>query len=125
MQNNSHHARIRDTHYDTARQPLNSMPGLGAVPGPDLDAPATPEVPGTWDWDALPAGEYERRQEILADIRRRVAEQDPHHAEPDPQRARQFMPFAALTGYKEMVSQVVDDLMSKPDFAGTDPFDVP
>lgn len=46
--------------------------------------------------------EQQRRDAILREIEQRMAENGPHVAQPNPKRARQFMPFAALKGYHEM-----------------------
>jgi hypothetical protein len=61
--------------------------------------------------DGPSALERERRASILRDIDRRVAEDGPHVAEARPDRARQFMPFAALRGYGQQVEQVERDLL--------------
>ena len=42
---------------------------------------------------------------MLADIRRRVEADGPRVAVADPGRASQFMPFAALRGYGELVDE--------------------
>lgn len=42
------------------------------------------------------------RQSILRDIERRIALHGEHLAKPHADRARQFMPFAALKGYEDM-----------------------
>lgn len=47
--------------------------------------------------------ENERRQAILRDIEKRRSLDGPHVARAHPDRARQFMPFAALKGYGELV----------------------
>ncbi len=57
----------------------------------------------------LSASERARREVILNDIHKRVAENGPHQALPHPDRARQFMPFAALKGYHEMAASIEDD----------------
>lgn len=49
--------------------------------------------------------ERRRRRRLLAEINRRVALEGPHAARPHPSRARQFMPFAALKGYDEMIER--------------------
>ena len=49
--------------------------------------------------------EREYRQAILEAIERKVSLEGFHRAVSHPERARQFMPFAALKGYEEMVSQ--------------------
>lgn len=49
--------------------------------------------------------EKERRKIILESIERKLATQGAHRARPGSNRARQFMPFAALKGYSDMVQQ--------------------
>lgn len=58
-----------------------------------------------------PIGPAERqyRLAVLADIERRVAEDGPRIARPDPMRARQFMPFAALKGYGGLIAECEED----------------
>ena len=45
------------------------------------------------------------RKAIIEDIERKIATQGEHTAQPHKDRARQFMPFAALKGYAEMVQE--------------------
>lgn len=63
-------------------------------------SPDRAAVPG------IPAGlspqEEARRRALLAAIARRVAADGPHTACAHADRARQFMPFAALKGYHEL-----------------------
>ncbi len=47
--------------------------------------------------------EVERRRLILRDIKANLAERGPHRATRSPQRATQFMPFDALTGFDELM----------------------
>ena len=49
--------------------------------------------------DAL---EHAYRQSVLHDIERRIARYGEHKATPHADRARQFVPFAALKGYEDM-----------------------
>lgn len=49
--------------------------------------------------------EREYRSVILASIEHKLETNGPHTARPYSNRARQFMPFAALKGYDEMVDQ--------------------
>lgn len=51
---------------------------------------------------AIDPQERARREVILHDITTRIQENGPRVAQPDPSRAHQFMPFAALKGYHEM-----------------------
>ena len=46
--------------------------------------------------------EVEYRRIKLNEINKRIAQQGPHIARPHADRARQFMPFAALKGYNEL-----------------------
>lgn len=56
---------------------------------------------------AAPDGsERERRRLVLQDIEARLRERGPRQAQPSPDRASQFMPFAALKGYNELIAQV-------------------
>lgn len=49
--------------------------------------------------------ERERREAVLRDIAARVQQDGAHSARPHPNRARQFMPFAALRGFHELVHE--------------------
>ena len=49
--------------------------------------------------------EIERRAAILRDIEKRVEIDGPRVSCAHPSRAKQFMPFAALKGYEEMVAE--------------------
>ena len=53
--------------------------------------------------------EAERRRCILRDIAMRVRENGVHFAANSPKRATQFMPFAALKGYEEVIAKVEND----------------
>lgn len=52
--------------------------------------------------------EREYRTNILLAIERKVETYGTHQAQPHDSRARQFMPFAALKGYADMVQQEED-----------------
>lgn len=52
--------------------------------------------------------EREYRANILLAIERKVETYGTHQAQPHDSRARQFMPFAALKGYADMVQQEED-----------------
>lgn len=54
---------------------------------------------------ALSAQERERRSVALRAIEQRVRASGPHVARAYPERARQFMPFAALKGYQELTRE--------------------
>lgn len=49
--------------------------------------------------------ERQRRNIILHDIHKQIDIHGPHHARPHTDRARQFMPFAALRGYDAMIAK--------------------
>ena len=49
--------------------------------------------------------EAERRRCILRDIAMRIRENGIHFAANSPKRATQFMPFAALTGFEELMAE--------------------
>ena len=54
-------------------------------------------------WAGISADERAYRKRVLDDIARRVAEEGVHTAVPGDDRGRQFMPFAALKGYDDIV----------------------
>lgn len=64
------------------------------------------KLPSTSIWPDISFEERERREAVLSDIARRIREDGPHCAAHDPQRARQFMPFAALKGYDSLTDAV-------------------
>lgn len=65
-----------------------------------LDSPDKAAAPGVPT--GLPPQEKARRRALLAAIARRVAADGPHTACAHADRARQFMPFAALKEYHEL-----------------------
>lgn len=67
----------------------------------------------------------ERRRCILRDIAMRVRENGVHFAANSPKRATQFMPFAALTGFEELMAKKEADAAKSNDFAGAQVFDTP
>lgn len=69
--------------------------------------------------------EAERRRCILRDIAMRVKENGVHFAANGPKRATQFMPFAALTGFEELMAEKEADAAKFEDFAGAQVFDTP
>lgn len=69
--------------------------------------------------------EAERRRCILRDITMRVRGNGVHFAANSPKRATQFMPFAALTGFKELMAEKEADAAKSNDFAGAQVFDTP
>lgn len=66
-----------------------------------------------FDFSELRFEEAARRQAILADIERRVAKDGVHAAVASPHRARQFMPFAALDGFTELIKKTEDESMAR------------
>ena len=69
--------------------------------------------------------EAERRRCILRDIAMRTKENGIHFAANNPKRATQFMPFAALTGFEELMAEKEADAAKFDDFAGAQVFDTP
>lgn len=75
----------------TARQTaLQAARRAAGIPSPDI-------------WAGISADERAYRKRVLDDIARRVAEEGVHAAVPGDDRGRQFMPFAALKGYDDIV----------------------
>ena len=60
-------------------------------------------IPSPDIWAGISADEHAYRKRVLDDIERRVAEEGVHTAVPGDDRGRQFMPFAALKGYDDIV----------------------
>lgn len=60
-------------------------------------------IPSPSIWAGISADERAYRSRVLDDIARRVAEEGIHTAIPGDDRGRQFMPFAALKGYDDIV----------------------
>ena len=60
-------------------------------------------IPSPSIWAGISADERAYRSRVLDDIARRVAEEGVHTAVPGDDRGRQFMPFAALKGYDDIV----------------------
>lgn len=69
--------------------------------------------------------EAERRRCILRDITMRIKENGAHFAANNPKRATQFMSFAALTGFEELMAEKEADAAKFDDFAGAQVFDTP
>lgn len=69
--------------------------------------------------------EAERRRRILQDIAAQVRQHGAHFAANSPKRATQFMPFAALTGFEELMAEKEADAAKSNDFAGAQVFDTP
>ena len=60
-------------------------------------------IPSPDIWAGISADERAYRKRVLDDIARRVTEEGVHTAVPGDDRGRQFMPFAALKGYDDIV----------------------
>ena len=73
-----------------ARTALQTARRAAGIPSPDI-------------WAGTSADERAYRKRVLDDIARRVAEEGVHTAAPGDDRGRQFMPFAALKGYDDIV----------------------
>lgn len=69
--------------------------------------------------------EAERRRRILQDIAAQARQHGAHFAANSPKRATQFMPFAALTGFEELMAEKEADAAKFNDFAGAQVFDTP
>lgn len=63
-------------------------------------------LPSADSWPDLDDAERDRRRRVLWEIALRLLEDGPRHAQPSPERGRQFIPFAALRGYDEMIREV-------------------
>lgn len=72
------------------RAALQAAIQAAGIPSPDI-------------WAGISADERAYRKRVLDDIARRVAEEGIHTAVPGDNRGRQFMPFAALKGYDDIV----------------------
>lgn len=69
--------------------------------------------------------EAERRRRILRDIAAQMRQHGAHFTANSPKRATQFMPFAALTGFEELMAEKEADAAKFNDFAGAQVFDTP
>lgn len=63
-------------------------------------------IPNADIWPGLSDDERKYRQQVLDKIARRVAEDGVRVSVPSPERGSQFMPFAALKGFEDMVAGV-------------------
>ena len=63
-------------------------------------------LPSASSWPDVSECERERRERVLRSIVQRIVENGPRHAVASPERGRQFIPFAALRGYDEMLEEV-------------------
>ena len=76
--------------WTAVRTALQAARRAAGIPSPDI-------------WAGISADERAYRERVLDDIARRVAEEGIHAAVPGDDRGRQFMPFAALKGYDDIV----------------------
>lgn len=81
---------MRATSQAARRAALQAAIQAAGIPSPDI-------------WAGISADERAYRKRVLDDIARRVAEEGVHTAVPGDDRGRQFMPFAALKGYDDIV----------------------
>ena len=81
---------MRATSQAATRTANETAIQAAGIPSPDI-------------WAGISADERAYRKRVLDDIARRVAEEGVHTAVPGDDRGRQFMPFAALKGYDEIV----------------------
>ena len=76
--------------WTAVRTALQAARRAAGIPSPDI-------------WAGISVDERAYRKRVLNDIARRVAEEGVHTAVPGDDRGRQFMPFAALKGYDDIV----------------------
>lgn len=81
---------MRATSQAARRTALQAAIQAAGIPSPDI-------------WAGISADERAYRKRVLDDIARRVAKEGVHTAVPGDDRGRQFMPFAALKGYDDIV----------------------
>lgn len=81
---------MRAADQTTTRTANETAIQAAGIPSPDI-------------WAGISADERAYRKRVLDDIARRVAEEGVHTAIPGDDRGRQFMPFAALKGYDDIV----------------------
>lgn len=81
---------MRATSQAACRAALQAAIQAAGIPSPDI-------------WADISTDERAYRKRVLDDIARRVAEEGVHTAVPGDDRGRQFMPFAALKGYDDIV----------------------
>ena len=81
---------MRAADQTTTRTANETAIQAAGIPSPDI-------------WAGISADERAYRKRVLDDIARRVTEEGVHTAVPGDDRGRQFMPFAALKGYDDIV----------------------
>lgn len=63
------------------------------------------QIPSVDVWNEISEDERQYRAQVLDDIAKRVAAEGVHYAAPGDDRGRQFMPFAALKGFDEVIAE--------------------
>lgn len=63
------------------------------------------QIPSVDVWNEISEDERQYRAQVLDDIAKRVAAEGAHYAAPGDDRGRQFMPFAALKGFDEVIAE--------------------
>lgn len=63
------------------------------------------QIPSVDVWNEISEDERQYRAQVLDDIAKRVAAEGVHYAVPGDDRGRQFMPFAALKGFDEVIAE--------------------
>lgn len=63
------------------------------------------QIPSVDVWSGISEDEHQYRAQVLDDIAKRVAAEGVHYAAPGDDRGRQFMPFAALKGFDEVIAE--------------------
>ena len=86
----THESAMRATSQTATRTANETAIQAAGIPSPDI-------------WAGISADERAYRKRVLDDITRRVTEEGVHTAVPGDDRGRQFMPFAALKGYDDIV----------------------
>lgn len=86
-----------------ASQEARQAAGRAARRAASQEAIQAAGIPSPDIWAGISADERAYRKRVLDDIARRVAEEGVHTAVPGDDRGRQFMPFAALKGYDDIV----------------------
>ena len=72
----------------------------------DVDqARCAAQIPSVDAWSGISEDERQYRAQVLDDIAKRVAAEGVHYAAPGDDRGRQFMPFAALKGFDEVIAE--------------------
>lgn len=88
---------------ESAMRATSQAAGQAARRAANETAIQTSGIPSPDIWAGISTDERSYRKRVLNDIARRVAEEGVHTAVPGDDRGRQFMPFAALKGYDDIV----------------------